>query len=401
MAFLLENYGHRLALDNNAGAGNYFFLPNGSPLPEGFLLKNPAYAQSLRQLSENPRALLEGELAHKIVAAVSIGSRPGSLSLQDLKNYQPRERDPVCRPYRKVQVCSAPPPSSGGHAINSILGILSHFTFSEDGANDPANWHLFIEAQRLAYADRDKFIADDSFVDVPLKGLLNAKYLAERAKLISPESAMKHAKAGKPGGTAFGRDNTQEPEGTTHFSIVDKWGNAVSMTTTVESLFGNKRFVGGFLLNNQLTDFARNPVDEHGVELANAPAPGKRPRSSMSPTIVLNEHKKPVLITGSPGGNSIIAYTAKTLVGVLDWDLTPQQAVALPNVIARGDITRIGSLNLDPALIPALENMGHVIKPTAGENSGLHVIQILPDGSLLGGADPRREGQALQVNPEP
>ncbi|MCF6293035.1 MAG: gamma-glutamyltransferase [Robiginitomaculum sp.] len=396
LAQLLKAYAHRVSLGNNPATKAYFFLEDGTTLPVGYLRKNPDYANSLTLLANNPRALLEGELALKIIIAIADGPRPGSLSLDDLDNYQPRERDPVCRPYRKMQICSAPPPSSGGHAINSTMGILSHFEFSKSGASDPANWHLLIEALRLSYADRDKFIADDSFVTVPLEGLLDAKYLMERAKLISTDKAMKHAKAGNPGGVAYGQDNTLEPKGTSHFSIIDQWGNAVSMTTTVESIFGNKRFVGGFLLNNQLTDFARNPVDATGKPLANAPAPGKRPRSSMSPTIVLDENGKPRLITGSPGGNSIIAYTAKTLVGVLDWGLTPQQAIALPNVVARGDITRIGAMNLDPSLVPALTEMGHVIKATKGENSGLHVIQIMPDGSLLGGADPRREGQARQ-----
>ncbi|MBL1431661.1 MAG: gamma-glutamyltransferase [Robiginitomaculum sp.] len=396
LAQLLEAYANRVNLGNNPAAKAYFFLADGTTLPQGFLRKNPDYANSLTLLANNPRALLEGELAIKIIAAIANDPRPGSLSLDDLASYQPRERDAVCRPYRELQICGAPPPSSGGHAINSTMGILSHFKFSKDGANDPNNWHLFIEAQRLAYADRDKFIADDSFVAVPLEGLLDAKYLMERAKLIATDKAMKHAKAGNPGGVAYGRDNTAESEGTTHFSIIDQWGNAVAMTTTVESIFGNKRFVGGFLLNNQLTDFARNPVDAMGKPLANAPAPGKRPRSSMSPTIVLGGAGKPMLLTGSPGGNSIIAYTAKTLVGILDWGLTPQQAVGLPNVVARGDVTRIGAMNLDPALVPALTEMGHVIRATAGENSGLHVIQIMPDGSLLGGADPRREGQARQ-----
>jgi gamma-glutamyltranspeptidase/glutathione hydrolase len=276
------------------------------------------------------------------------------------------------------------------------MGILSHHKFSDQGAADPANWHWFIEAQRLAYADRDRYIADDSAVDVPLQGLIDADYLAKRAKLISADRAMVTVQPGNPGGKAFGRDTTQEPKGTRHFSVIDQWGNAISMTTTVESVFGNKRFVGGFLLNNQLTDFARNPVDEIGKPLANAPGASKRPRSSMSPTIVLGADGKPVLLTGSPGGSSIIAYTTKTLVGILDWGMTPQQAIELPNVIARGDVTRIGAMNLDPELIPALIAMGHQIKGTRGENSGLHVIQVLPDGSLLGGADPRREGQARQ-----
>ncbi len=396
LAGLLQAYAKRVALDQHQAARDYFFLPDGSTLPQGFVRTNPAYANTLRQLAQNPRALLEGELAEQIIAAVAEKPRPGTLSLADMASYQPKQREAVCRPYRAVQVCSAPPPSSGGQAINATLGVLSHFEFSPEGASDPANWHLFIEALRLAYADRDRYMADDSVVAVPLDGLLDANYLAERAKLISPGTAIITAEPGNPGGIAFGRDTTEEPKGTSHFSIIDQWGNAVSMTTTVESVFGNKRFVGGFLLNNQLTDFARNPVDELGRPLANAPGPNKRPRSSMSPTIVLGADGAPVLLAGSPGGSSIISYTAKALVGVLDWGLSPQAAIDLPNVVARGDITRIGAMNLDPALIPALIAMGHNIQGTRGENSGLHLIQILPDHTLLGGADPRREGQALQ-----
>lgn len=396
LADLLQAYGVRVGLDQNPAAKQYFFLADGSSLPEGFIRTNAPYAHSLRQLALNPRALLEGELAQQIIEAVASGPLAGGLSMDDLASYQPKVRPAVCRAYRLVQICSAPPPSSGGQAINSAMGILSHFTFSSAGAADPANWHLLIEALRLAYADRDHFIADDAVVPVPLNQLLGADYLMERAKLVRNDQAMERALPGQPGGVVFGQDTTKEEKGTSHFSIIDQWGNAVSMTTTIESVFGNKRFVGGFLLNNQLTDFARKPVDQAGHPLANAPGPNKRPRSSMSPTIVLGADEKPVLLTGSPGGNSIISYTVKTLVAVLDWGLTPQAAIELPNVVARGDITRIGAMNLDPDLIPALEAMGHVIKGTRGENSGLHMIQILPNGNLLGGADPRREGEARQ-----
>ncbi len=396
LALLLRQYGARMGLDQNADARAYFYTKDGRSLPEGFLRKNPAYADSLQALAKNPRALLEGPLAKQIVAAVQSAPRPGGLTLSDLAAYRPRKRAAICRPYRTLQICSAPPPSSGGQAMNSIMGIVSHFTFSKAGAKDPANWHILIEAMRLAYADRDRYIADDMAVDVPLKGLISAQYLAKRATLIDPNRAMVHANPGQPRGAIFGQDNTQEPKGTSHFSIVDQWGNAVSMTTTIESPFGNKRFVGGFLLNNQLTDFARTGVDAMGRPLANAPGPHKRPRSSMSPTIVLDQAGKPILLTGSPGGSSIIAYTAKTLVGVLDWGLSPQQAIALPNVVARGDVTRIGPMNRDAAIIDALRGMGHQIKGSSGENSGLHLIQILPGGTLRGGADPRREGQARQ-----
>lgn len=390
---LLEAYGKRSGLDKNAAAKAYFFLPDGEPLPVGYNLKNPAYVHSLDLIAKDPRALLEGPLAREIVQAVHEGPHPGTMTLEDLKNYQPREREPVCRPYKQYSICGAPPPSSGGMAINSIMGILSNEPVSPGGASSVENWHNFIEAQRLAYADRDKYVADDRFVDVPMQGLLDPKYLKARAGLISEDKAIAHVTAGDPGGPPYGRDTTMEPGGTSHFVIVDQWGNALSMTTTVESVFGNKRFVGGFLLNNQLTDFARNAVDENGLPLANAPAPGKRPRSSMAPTIVMKDGK-PFLLAGSPGGNSIIAYVAKTIVGVLDWGLTPQQAIDLPNVIARGDVTRVGPLNLDPKLVPALRAMGHDIQTPQGENSGLHLIEIKEDGSVMGGADPRREGQA-------
>jgi len=397
LAALLSRFGKRVQLDQDPNAAAYFFQADGTPLSEGFVRDNPAYANTLRQLAKNPRALLEGELAEQIVNSVANGPRPGALSLADLAAYQPSVHDAVCRPYRARQICSAPPPSSGGHAINAILGILSNFEFSDQGADDPGNWHLLIEAQRLAYADRDRYIADDAMVAVPLAGLLDAEYLRQRAALIRPGTAIVNVTAGNPKGAIFGRDSTKEEKGTSHFSIVDGWGNAVAMTTTVESIFGNKRMVGGFLLNNQLTDFARNPVDADGLPLANAPAPGKRPRSSMSPTIVLDVQGQFMFATGSPGGNSIIAYTAKSLVGVLDWGLTPQAAIDLPNVIARGDITQVGARNLDPNLIPALEQMGHVIRSTRGEGSGLYAIQRLSDGTLVGGADPRREGVAREL----
>ncbi len=401
LAALLKAYGHRAQLDRNAAAGAYFFLPDGSTLPEGFVRKNPDYAATLRAISANPRALLEGPIAADIVAAAHLDPRPGALSLDDLKKYHARKTVPVCRPYKNKSICSAPPPSSGGMAMNYIMGILAHKTLSEGGASDPQNWHLFIEAQRLAYADRDRYLADDKFVTVPMKGLLNPAYLKRRAAMIMPDHVIVHGEAGSPEEVFSpeemqerGEDNTQEVPGTSHMVIVDGAGNAVSMTTTVESAFGSKRFTHGFLLNNQLTDFARYPYDETGKPLANAPAPGKHPRSSMSPTIVLDDNGKFYMGTGSPGGNSIIAYTAKTLVGVLDWGLSPQAAIDLPNVVARGDVTRIEGPRADPAVISALEAMGHQIRKTRSLNSGLHIILRHDDGALEGGADPRREGVA-------
>ena len=404
LAMLLKNYGHRLHLDDNAAARAYFFLPDGSPLPAGYMLKNPAYAETLRAIAANPRALLEGPIAADITAAAHLPPRPGTLSVKDLAAYHAHQRVPVCRPYKVWRICGAPPPSSGGVAINYIMDVLAHETFTPGGAADPQNWHYFIEAQRLAYADRDRYVADDAFVTVPVKGMLGKGYIKERAALISPDHAIRHVEPGPPEAVFSpaelkqrGKDNTREVGGTTHFVVVDGAGNVVTMTTTVESLFGSKRFTHGFLLNNQLTDFARWPWDEAGKPLANAPAPGKRPRSSMSPTLVMDDKSGDFYMgTGSPGGNSIIAYTAKSLVGVLDWGLTPQQAIDLPNVVARGDITRIEAPRADPALVPALRAMGHQIKETKGESSGLHTIIRLADGTLVGGADPRREGAALE-----
>jgi gamma-glutamyltranspeptidase / glutathione hydrolase len=402
MAALVKAYGHRAHLDQNAASRAYFFLPDGSPLPVGYWLKNPEYAATLRAISTNPRELLEGKTAKDIVAAVHMDPLPGTLSKRDLANYHARKRQAVCRPYRDKQICSAPPPSSGGMAMNGIMGILANVEFSDAGAADPQNWHYLIEAQRLTYADRDRYIADDAFVTVPLDGLLNPAYLKRRAALISPRRALSHVAPGPPEEVFSpeelekrGKDNTNEAHGTSHISIVDGAGNVVSMTTTVESGFGSKRLTHGFLLNNQLTDFARSPYDKDGNLLANAPAPGKRPRSSMSPTIVLDKDGRFYMASGSAGGNSIIAYTAKTLVGVLDWGLSPQQAIDLPNVVARGDITRIENTVTDANLVPALIAMGHQIDAARGENSGLQAIVRKADGTLVGGADPRREGKAL------
>ncbi len=402
MAGLLQAYGHRAQLDQNVASRDYFFLPDGTPLPEGHWLKNPDYAATLRAISTNPRALLEGKIASDIIAAAHLAPRPGTLSLEDMKNYQPRKREAICRPFKDKQICSAPPPSSGGMAMNGIMGLLDNISFSDKGAADPQNWHYFIEAQRLTYADRDRYVADGDFVNVPIEGLLAPDYLQRRAALILPDQAIVHAEAGPPEEVfnpeylrEVGKDNTDEVPGTSHISIVDGAGNVVSMTTTVESAFGSKRFTNGFLLNNQLTDFAKYPYDEDGKPLANAPAPKKRPRSSMSPTLVLDKDGGFVMATGSAGGNSIIAYTAKTLVGVLEWGLSPQDAINLPNVVARGDVTRVENTVADPNLVPALITLGHQVQATRGENSGLHVILKQADGTLIGGADPRREGVAL------
>jgi gamma-glutamyltranspeptidase/glutathione hydrolase len=264
----------------------------------------------------------------------------------------------------------------------------------------------FVDSQRLAYADRDYYVADDSFVKVPINGMLNREYLAQRSQLISPDGAAQTVSNGnpwafEPDNTAamLGQDTTVDYAGTTHFVVVDAWGNVVSMTATVESIFGSTRMAGGMLLNNELTDFAKQPRDAAGVLVANHPAPGKRPRSSMSPTIALNQDGSFRLATGSPGGNSIIAYTLKTLIGVIDWELSPQEAINLPNVVARGDKVRIEAGRASPEMLAAMRGFGFAVNKPSGENSGLSMILRHDDGRLEGGVDPRREGTIAVIEP--
>jgi len=373
-------------------AAAYLTTDGTTPLPVGYVLKNPAYADTLRRIgAEGPMGFYEGPVAEAIVAAVHKGNDPGSLTTDDLKGYAPRRLEPICEPYRVYLVCGMGPPSSGGIGTLSALGILSHFDLAKAG-NSAEGWHLIIEAMRLAYADRDKYAADDRFVDVPVAGLLNADYLKSRADLIQPETALPKVEAGSPpGAQKRASDETGGWTGTSHFVVVDASGNVVSMTTTVEGPFGSGRMAAGFFLNNQLTDFSCAPVGTDGTPIANAVAAGKKPRSSMAPTIVFKDGQFR-LAAGSPGGNAIIAYVLKTLVATLDWNMSPQDAVALPNVVARGAV--IMEPNFDPAMKQALTAMGHQISDSrAGEASGLHAIELNDSGKLVGGADPRREGQ--------
>jgi len=399
---LNELIGSALARDALLPAGRAYLTVEGradgrTPHPVGASLKNPDYAQTLRSVAtRGARAFYAGEIAEAIVAGAAVEPMPGSLSLADLAAYRPARLEPVCSGYRVYLVCGMRPPSSGGIAVLSVLGTLENFDMASMGPGTVAGWHHLIEAQRLAYADRDKFVADDRVVAVPLAGLTNKDYLRSRAALVSPSRAMAVVEAGEPpGAPARGSDATAEVPGTSHFVVVDPMGNVVSMTTTVESLFGSQRFVAGFFLNNQLTDFSFRPVDDRGEAIANAVAPGKKPRSSMSPTLVFRDGAFELAV-GSPGGNAIIAYVAKTLVGMLDWGLTPQQAVDLPNVIARGPVV-VETARIDPAVVESLKGMGHVFRDGRGEASGLHAVRVTADGRLEGAADPRREGRAVAV----
>ena len=371
-------------------AKRYFTKPDGTPYAAGDRLRNPDYARTLRSIAKfGASGLLTGSVAQAIVDRVRQGPRPGTLTLADLAAYRPQTGPALCQPYRIYLVCTPPAPS-GGPGLQIALGILAQTDIDERDAGDEKAWFQFAQASRLAYADRDRYIGDPAFVEVPIAGLLAPEYLKERAALIGDKAGP--VTFGVPAGAPRpGPDATVEPGGTSHFVIVDAQGNVVSMTTTVESIFGSGRMAGGFFLNNQLTDFSFSPDDADGSPAANAPAPGKRPRSSMAPAIVLTRDGRFVAAAGSPGGSSIQAYNLKALVALLDWKMRPQDAVALPNLVARGD-----KFSADPfpePVMAALAARGMPLSTARGEASGLQAVIATPRG-YEGGADPRREGRA-------
>jgi gamma-glutamyltranspeptidase/glutathione hydrolase len=315
----------------------YFKGPDGGPLKAGERLKNPAYAATLRKIAaEGPDALLKGKIAADIVTRLAQEPLPGALTLADMAAYAPRRSAALCRPYRMWTVC-VPPPPAGGTATLIGLGILQNTDIAAHGPADPQGWFELAQAERLMYADDLRYVADPAFVRVPVDGLLDPAYLAERAKLIGDRAGPAPEPGHPKGAPTYGPDATKEPGGTSSFVVVDRWGNVVAMTTTVESLFGDGRMVDGFFINNQLTDFSFDPKTKDGTPAANAVAPGKRPRSSMSPTIILDKDGKFVTGIGSPGGLQIPSFVLKGVIGVLDWKLTMQQAVTLPNLVAIGD----------------------------------------------------------------
>ncbi len=384
--------------DLSPDARTLFARADGTPLQAGDLFINGDYARTLRRIAdEGVGALYSGEIARQIVSRTRAAPYPGSMTEADLARYRPQQIPALCRPYRLWILCAPAPPASGVGLLE-LMGLLERTDIATRGPDDARAWFQFAQASRLMYADRDLYVGDPDFVDVPVEGLLDGGYLDARARLIG-ETAQSAPVAGRPArARSAGVDATLEPGGTTHFVIVDSAGNVVSMTTTVESYFGSGRVVGGFFLNNQLTDFSFLPVTPDGAPAANALAGGKRPRSSMTPVIILDRQGRWVGAVGSPGGNAIPAYVAKTLVGVLDWGLDIQAAIDLPNLVARGASFNGEAGKFRPGLLEELRALGVDVRPGSGEESGVHAVMLI-DGQLQGGADSRREGQARRLTP--
>ena len=381
----------------------YFYDQDGNPRSVGAHLVNAPLAETLRTIAVGGAdAFYNGSIARDVVAAVqSTGARPGGLTLEDLSGYRAVQREPVCGLYRVYRVCGMGPPSSGGIAVIEALGVLDRFGIKGFAPNSVGAVHLITEASRLAFADRNRYVADADYVDVPIKGLIEPRYLRQRARLISLEQSMGKAEPGRPEGVSIDlgprrEDSTRELPGTTHIAVVDAAGNAVALTSSIENAFGSRVFVRGFLLNNQLTDFAFTPR-EGDRSAANRVEPGKRPRSSMAPTIVTDRQGQLVLTVGSPGGSRIIPYVVKTLVATLDWGLDIQAAMNLPHHANLNGPIELERGTPIAAIAPELRALGHAVE--ARElTSGLHGIAVIRRGEsvqLLGGADPRREGEAM------
>ncbi|WP_200814094.1 gamma-glutamyltransferase [Xaviernesmea oryzae] len=396
LASLIAAEGDRLKKYD--GPRSYFYDASGAPLKAGAVLKNPAYAETLKTIAAGGAdAFYNGPIAEAIVKTVrEAAGNPGVLSVADLANYRIKEREPVCISYRALDICGMGPPSSGAVAIGQMLGIIENFDIKGLGPQNAESWRIIGDAQRLAFADRERYLADTDFVPSPIKGLLKKDYLGQRAALLDGDNALAAdaVKAGEPEwdhALLFGRDAAIELPSTSHFAIVDKEGNVVSMTTTIESGFGSRLMTNGFLLNNELTDFSFKTHDG-SLPVANRVEPGKRPRSSMSPTIVMKDGK-PLIAIGSPGGSQIIGYVAQALIAYIDWGMPVERIVAQPHLINRFGTYEIEAGTAAEQMAEPLKALGYEVKP--GEmNSGLHAIEITANG-LAGSADPRREGVAV------
>ncbi|MGB7240505.1 MAG: gamma-glutamyltransferase [Sulfitobacter sp.] len=390
LAGLVASDADRLAI---APATAAYFLPGGVPVAAGDVLVNADYANTLRAVAGGGAdAFYTGDIADGIVATVQSAATPGTLQTIDLGIYTIKERPAVCAAYRAHDVCGMGPPSSGALTVGQILGMLEGYDLSA-GPADPEVRRLMGDASRLAFADRGRYMADADYVPMPTKGLLDAAYLAERAAKLQGDAALGDVAPGNPGfdhAALWADDMAIELPSTSHISIVDAAGSVASMTTTIENGFGSRLMSGGFLLNNELTDFSFK-THTNGVPIANAIAPGKRPRSSMAPTIVLKDGA-PVLTIGSPGGSRIIGYVAEAIIAHLDWGMNVQQAVSLPHAVNRFGTYDVEEGTAATGLTDSLTAMGFEVNARS-LNSGLHAIAI--GERLAGGADPRREGIAL------
>ncbi|PMH31594.1 gamma-glutamyltransferase [Vibrio sp. 10N.286.49.C2] len=373
----------------------YLLDSNGNAKTQGTILKNPEYANTLTLIADKGAdGFYKGAVAQSIVDAVSnVKRNPGLLSQQDLTDYAVVERTPVCAPYKQYDICGMGPPSSGALTIGQILMTVEPFKLEKTGANNPISWQILADASRLAFADRGMYMADSDFYDVPSDALLNKEYIATRSALITPNKALQSAPAGTPTKdlALVSKDQSIELPSTTHFNVIDAEGNVVSMTSSVENLFGSRVMASGFLLNNELTDFSFM-AEKDGKPIANRIEPGKRPRSSMSPTIVMKDDK-PYMAIGSPGGSRIIGYVAQSIIAHIDWGMDIQQAINQPKMI-----NRFGEMDLESGtpltqFSQPFEKMGYKVK-ARDLNSGLHAIRVTEKG-LEGAADPRREGIAI------
>lgn len=392
---------------------DYFFTPDGAPKPVGTLLRNLAYADTLRRIAAGGAdAFYEGPIARDMVAAVQGAGRPGLLAIEDLQRYAAVERAPVCGAYRQYRVCGAAPPSSGGTTVLAILGMLQHVDPSLLKPGSVSFYHLFSEASRLAFADRNTYVADPDFVPIPTAGLVDPEYLARRARLLSATRRLPEAVPGQPpapDAAALRHIPSVSPElvSTSQITVVDRFGDALTMTTSIETAFGSRLLVRGFLLNNQLTDFSFAPAHA-GAAIANRIEAGKRPRSSMAPTIVF-ENERPRILTGSPGGARIIDYVAKTLIYTLNDDLPLAASIASPHITEIGGGVELEAGRVAEPVIKRLRALGHRVVEMS-QTSGLNGIVIAAQGlpahgnapqgealqgwALTGSVDPRREGLA-------
>jgi len=388
---------------NFPNAAEYLF-PDGEAINAGDRISNPAYAKTLGRIAtDGPRAFYEGDIADAIVARAQAAPAGSTMTLDDVASYKTVSREPVCGGFRQSTICSVPPPSSG------IVHILIPALYDElsDGSEKSIadKIQVFVDAQRLAYADRDYFVGDPDFVDVPTRDLIDPAYIKHRAtQRFAPTQLPEHgdphfATPGEKAAWIWGDDATIEAAGTSHLSIIDGEGNAVSMTASVGYPYGSIRMTNGFFLNNEMTDFSA-AVNTDAQVAANGIAPGKRPRSSMSPTIIFDENGDPMMLTGSAGGSSILAYSTKTILAVFDWELSAQAAIDFPNIVARGETVGVeASAEGGQAIADDLAARGYAVQEGRGENSGLHIIIVTPDG-MTGAADSRRHGVVGAIPPE-